>query len=62
MKYILVIRRVRNYYQRKKSMRSPSTSQFSCNSQELEIHEEKNFEGSHKKESLARWKFSKNLF
>jgi hypothetical protein len=34
-----------------KGLRGPSATQFSCKSQELEIHIEKHFKGSHKKES-----------
>jgi hypothetical protein len=39
-----------------------STSHFPFNSQELEIQGKKYFERPHKKESLTRWEFSKDLF
>jgi hypothetical protein len=39
----------------------PSTSQFSCEITGLQIHNEKNFKKSHKKESLIGGSFIKDL-
>jgi hypothetical protein len=39
-----------------------SASQFPCTSQDLEIYNEKHFEGFHKKRKLTKWKFSTGLF
>jgi hypothetical protein len=44
-----------------KDKENPSASQLPHKSQELEIHDEKHFEGFHK-ESFIRWIFSKELF